>query len=108
MGLLDRVKQNQTVPPAPTGGTNGPAVGTIPGAATTYGAPTSIPVASQSATSPAPPATEPSLSQRSAVAAGGGELTPAFTAAKVQIHSRLIEKYADQIDSSNKPGVREK
>jgi pilus assembly protein CpaF len=108
MGLLDRVKQNQTVPPAPTGGTNGPVVGTIPGAATTYGAATSIPVASQSATSTAPPAASPSLSQRASAAAVGGELTPAFTAAKVQIHARLIEKYADQIDSSNKPGVREK
>jgi len=108
MGLLDRVKQNQTVPPAPTGGTNGPAVGTNPGGATTYGAPTSIPVASQSATATAPPAASPSLSQRAAGAAVGGELTPAFTAAKVQIHARLIEKYADQIDSSNKPGVREK
>src|SRR6202163_4800721 len=107
MGLLDRVKQNQTVPPAPTGGTNGPAVGTMPGGATTYGAPTSIPVASQAATATAPPA--PSLSQRAAASgAVGGELTPAFTAAKVQIHARLIEKYADQIDSSNKPGVREK
>ena len=106
MGLLDRVKQNQTVPPAPTGGTNGPAVGTIPGGATTYGAPTSIPVASQAATATAPPA--PSLSQRAAAAGVGGDLTPAFTAAKVQIHARLIEKYADQIDSSNKPGVREK
>src|SRR6202790_3424204 len=108
MGLLDRVKQNQTVPPAPTGGTNGPAVGTNPGGATTYGAPTSIPVASQAATSTAPPAASTSLSQRAAGAAVGGELTPAFTAAKVQIHARLIEKYADQIDSSNKPGVREK
>src|SRR5260370_6876231 len=103
MGLLDRVKQNQTAPPAPAGGTNGPAVGTIPGGATTYG-PTAIPIA-QAAAVAAPAA--PSLSQRAA-AAGAGELTPAFTAAKVQIHARLIEKYADQIDSSNKPGVREK
>src|SRR5450759_4681741 len=103
MGLLDRVKQNQTVPPT-TGGTNGPAVGTIPSAAATYGGATSIPVAQAPAPAAAPP--QP-LSQRAA-AAGGGELTPAFTAAKVQIHARLIEKYADQIDSSNKPGVREK
>ena len=35
MGLLDRVKQNQTSPPAPAGGSNGPAVGTLPGAAGT-------------------------------------------------------------------------
>ena len=104
MGLLDRVKQNQTVPPT-TGGANGPAVGTISPAAATYGGATSIPVAQAQAPAAAP---APSLSQRGASTAGGGELTPAFTAAKVQIHARLIEKYADQIDSSNKPGVREK
>jgi pilus assembly protein CpaF len=105
MGLLDRVKQNQTAPPGAVGTTNGPAVGTVPGA-TSYGAATAIPVAQTSppvATAPPPP----SLSSR-ATAAVGGELTPAFTAAKVQIHARLIEKYADQIDSSNKAGVREK
>src|SRR5450759_5419214 len=103
MGLLDRVKQNQTVPPT-TGGTNGPAVGTIPSAAATYGGATSIPVAQAPGPAAAPP---PPLSQRAAAAGGGGELTPAFTAAKVQIHARLIEKYADQIDSRNKPGVRD-
>ncbi|HEV1991225.1 MAG TPA: hypothetical protein VGR34_00005, partial [Candidatus Dormibacteraeota bacterium] len=109
MGLLDRVKQNQTVPPGTVGTANGPAVGTVPGAATTYGAATSIPMAPQT-TPPAPaaPAAAPSLSQRAGAAASGGDLTPAFTAAKVQIHARLIEKFADQIDSSNKPGVREK
>jgi pilus assembly protein CpaF len=37
-----------------------------------------------------------------------GEAPPAFTAAKVQIHAKLIERFADQIDSSNKVGVREK
>src|SRR6266849_10539823 len=100
MGLLDRVKQNQTVPPAGPAG-NGPATATLPGA-TPYTPQAAIPVAQPAA--PAAPA--PSLSQRAG--ATGGDLTPAFTAAKVQIHSRLIEKYADEIDSSNKPGVREK
>jgi pilus assembly protein CpaF len=103
MGLLDRVKQNQTAPPGTVGTTNGPAVGTVPGPASTYSAATSIPLANSApAAAPAAP-----LSSR-AVSASGGELTPAFTAAKVQIHARLIEKYADQIDSSNKSGVREK
>src|SRR6185369_8264029 len=83
MGLLDRVKQNQTVPPGSAG--NGPATATQPAA---------------------PVAAVPSLSQRAA--AVGAEVSPAFTAAKVQIHARLIEKFADEIDSSNKPGVREK
>ena len=83
MGLLDRVKQNQTVPPAGAG--NGPATATLPGA-TPYTPQAAIPVAQPAAT--APPAT--SLSQRAAPT--GGELTPAFTAAKVQIHAKLIEK----------------
>jgi len=96
MGLLDRVKQNQTAPPAGPSG-NGPATATLPGA-TTY-TPQPAPVAQ-----PAAPAPAPSLSQRSV----GAELTPAFTAAKVQIHAKLIEKFADEIDSSNKAGVREK
>src|SRR5258706_10650237 len=106
MGLLDRVKQNQTAPPGTVGTTNGPAVGTVPGS-TSYGAATAIPVAQTAPPAATAPPASPSLSSR-ASAAAGGELTPAFTAAKVQIHARLIEKYADQIDSSNKPGVREK
>src|SRR5258708_40288144 len=108
MGLLDRVKQNQTVPPGTVGTANGPAVGTVPGAAT-YGPATSIPMAPQTAPpAPAAPAAAPSLSQRAGAAATGGDLTPALTAAKVQIHARPIEKFADQIDSSNKPGGRDK
>ena len=99
MGLLDRVKQNQTVPPGAAG--NGPATATLPGA-NTYTPQAAIPVAQPAAT--APPAA--SLSQRAGASAG--EVTPAFTAAKVQIHAKLIEKYADEIDSSNKAGVREK
>src|SRR5256885_11936350 len=106
MGLLDRVKQNQTAPPGTVGTANGPAVGTVPGS-TSYGAATAIPVAQPAPPAATAPPAAPSLSSRAAAAAGG-ELTPAFTAAKVQIHARLIEKYADQIDSSNKPGVREK
>jgi pilus assembly protein CpaF len=100
MGLLDRVKQNQTVPPGSAG--NGPATATLPGAPQ-YAPQAAVPVATQPA---APVAAVPSLSQRAA--AVGAEVSPAFTAAKVQIHARLIEKFADEIDSSNKPGVREK
>src|SRR5690348_4625238 len=103
MGLLDRVKQNQTVPPAGPA-SNGPATATLPGA-TPYTPQQSVPVAQ-----PAPAQAAPtSLSQAAAARGmGGGELSPAFTAAKVQIHSKLIEKFADEIDSSNKAGVREK
>jgi hypothetical protein len=91
MGLLDRVKQNQTVPPGSAG--NGPATATLPGAVP-YSPQAAIPVAQPAATAPPQP---PSLSQRAAVAAGG-EVSPAFTAAKVQIHARLIEKFADEIE----------
>ena len=97
MGLLDRVKQNQTAPPVGASG-NGPATtATLPGAQS-YAPQAAAPVA----TAPAAPAAAAPPRQV------GGELSPAFTAAKVQIHSRLIEKYADEIDSSNKSGVREK
>jgi len=100
MGLLDRVKQNQTVPPAGSTGNGPAATATLPGAST-YTPQAAIPVAQPAAT--APPA--PAAGSRSAV---GGDLSPAFTAAKVQIHAKLIEKFADEIDSSNKAGVREK
>ena len=98
MGLLDRVKQNQTGAPAPTvGGNGGPAPGA--GGFTTASA---IPVARQAA--PAATSTAPPPAPRQAA----GEQMPAFTAAKVQIHAKLIERFADQIDSSNKDGVRAK
>src|SRR6267378_5071119 len=98
MGLLDRVKQNQTGAPAPaSAGGNGPVSASAPGGFTTASA---IPVARPAAPAPsAPPAPRPPA---------GGEQLPAFTAAKVQIHAKLIEKFADQIDSSNKDGVRSK
>jgi len=99
MGLLDRVKQNQTAPPAGSAG-NGPATATLPGAPT-YSPQPAIPVAQPAATAAAAAA----AAARTAI---GGELSPAFTAAKVQIHAKLIEKFADEIDSSNKAGVREK
>src|SRR3954467_3976371 len=98
MGLLDRVKQNQTVPPGSVG--NGPATATLPGAPQ-YTPQTAVPVATQPAAPaaaapppgararrgarpPPPAAPAPSLSQRAALAVGG-EVSPAFTAAKVQI-----------------------
>src|SRR5438270_7988002 len=100
MGLLDRVKQNQTVPPAGSTGNGPAATATLPGAST-YSPQAATPVAQPAATS--------SLSQAGSASRNvGGDLSPAFTAAKVQIHAKLIEKFADQIDSSNKAGVREK
>jgi pilus assembly protein CpaF len=96
MGLLDRVKQNQTgVPTAtPAGGNGGaPAVTT-----TGFTTASAIPVARPAAPVAPAPAPRPVMPEQ----------MPAFTAAKVQIHAKLIERFADQIDSSNKEGVREK
>ena len=100
MGLLDRVKQNQTgVPAAATVGGNGPAAASSTGGFTTASAiPVARPVPSAPPVASAPPAPRQQTPEQ----------MPAFTAAKVQIHSRLIEKFADQIDSSNKEGVRAK
>src|SRR5256712_1885270 len=98
MGLLDRVKQNQPGVPARA-------------ARATSGPPSAVAAVTETPMERRPAPVEsaaPSLSSRAAAVAVGGEMTPAFTAAKVQIHSKLIEKYADQIDSSNKVGVREK
>jgi len=101
MGLLDRVKQNQTGVPAATVGGNG---GSAPVATTGFTTASAIPVARPAApvATAAPPQQQPST--RSAMP----EQMPAFTAAKVQIHAKLIERFADQIDSSNKEGVRAK
>ena len=102
MGLLDRVKQNQTgAPPASGPASNGPAVATAPGGATSYSTSSAVPKARATDTVPPPAAAAPRPP-------APGDLPPAFTAAKVQIHAKLIERFADQIDSSNKVGVREK
>src|SRR5487761_142414 len=102
MGLLDRVKQNQTgAPPVSGPVSNGPAVATAPGGVTSYSTSSAVPKARVTDTVP-PPSTAASRPP------AAGEAPPAFTAAKVQIHAKLIERFADQIDSSNKAGVREK
>ncbi|HEY1163188.1 MAG TPA: CpaF family protein [Candidatus Dormibacteraeota bacterium] len=102
MGLLDRVKQNQTgAPPVSGPASNGPAVAIAPGGATSYSTSSAVPQAR--ATDTVPP-----VSAAASRPPAAGEAPPAFTAAKVQIHAKLIERFADQIDSSNKVGVREK
>src|SRR2546423_13498199 len=74
MGLLDRVKQNQTVPPAgPTG--NGPAAtATLPGAAPTYASASTAPPTQ----TPAPP--PPAAGRQRGPGRGG--LSPALPAAQ--------------------------
>jgi pilus assembly protein CpaF len=102
MGLLDRVKQNQTgAPPVSGPASNGPAVATAPGGATSYSTSSAVPQARAADT-------VPPVSAAASRPPAAGEAPPAFTAAKVQIHAKLIERFADQIDSSNKVGVREK
>jgi pilus assembly protein CpaF len=103
MGLLDRVKQNQTgAPPVSGPASNGPSTATAPGGAASYSTSSAVPKAR--VTDTAPPASAATAARPPLV----GEAPPAFTAAKVQIHAKLIERFADQIDSSNKVGVREK
>ena len=102
MGLLDRVKQNQTGVPVGAGAGNGTSVpagtGFTTASAIPVARPASVPVA-------AAPVTAPPAGQSTGAPAPA---MPAFTAAKVQIHSKLIERFADQIDASNKDGVRAK
>ena len=40
--------------------------------------------------------------------AAGEVASPAFTAAKVHVHSKLLEKYADKLTVTDRPGVRDK
>src|SRR5205823_382148 len=98
MGLLDRVKASQTgaTPAAP--GSNGP-----PPPGPSVATATTPPPPNQTAP-PQPPPASGGLSARSAAQAQrlASEppvpgLSPAFTAAKVQVHARLLEKYADQL-----------
>jgi pilus assembly protein CpaF len=110
MGLLDRVKASQTgvSPAAPA--TNGPAPAEVPVATAPSRSERQAP-----ASTPAPAHPSGGLSARTAQAGrpGGGEgpgvaLSPAFTAAKVQVHARLLEKYADQLDVTDRDGVQAK
>jgi pilus assembly protein CpaF len=106
MGLLDRVKASQTgvTPAAPA--TNGPPPPSAPVAtATNPPAPTQ--------TAPPQPPPGGGLAARQAARSTSGEapvpgLSPAFTAAKVQVHARLLEKYADQLDVTDREGVKAK
>src|SRR5581483_941485 len=112
MGLLDRVKASQTgAPGAPT----------LPGPASNGGTPTAVPVltppptAAATATPPAMPTqatpAAPTLATppaRVAPPAPGEQISPAFTAAKVHVHAKLLERYADKLQVTDRAGVREK
>src|SRR5438874_1925351 len=102
MGLLDRVKASQ-VPGAPGApATNGPAPAGAAGdtAHVLRAAPAAT--ATATATRPEPPPT------RIAPPPGADPLSPAFTAAKVHVHAKLLEKYADKLVVTDRVGVRDK
>ena len=106
MGLLDRVKASQTgVTPAAPGANGppppGPTVATATTPPPTQTAPPQPPsggLSSRAAASTARQSMEPPVTG----------LSPAFTAAKVQVHARLLEKYADQLDVTDREGVQAK
>jgi pilus assembly protein CpaF len=103
MGLLDRVKASQGPgAPGPPSATNGPAP-------TDVGATAQVArVATATATAPPPPAREEASPTRIAPPVGGDPMSPAFTAAKVHVHAKLLEKYADKLVVTDRVGVRDK
>jgi pilus assembly protein CpaF len=126
MGLLDRVKANQDglagiVAPEKPAAAPAPALPASPRGTQAAAAPTA----------PAPPAssngridagTRPAGSSLSRAMAGGADsaapprsrlshidsVSPAFTAAKKRVHAMLIERFANEIDPTNREFVREK
>src|SRR2546428_7670835 len=99
MGLLDRVKQNQPVPPGGSRGNAPAATATLP-RASTYTPQAAIPVAQPAAT--APPA--PAAGSRSAAA---GDLPPPFTAAQVLIPAQPIREFRAQTVSPHQARRRQ-
>ncbi|HEX6488417.1 MAG TPA: CpaF family protein [Candidatus Dormibacteraeota bacterium] len=45
---------------------------------------------------------------RGSAATGGGSSSTAFISAKAQIHARLVERYADEIDVTDRDGIRKR
>jgi pilus assembly protein CpaF len=108
MGLLDRVKASQAGTAAPpSNGVPGSPAGSVAVPVAPAGAPVEATVAAPAAPAgPAPPPAAPAAPQ--APARSTEPLSPAFTAAKVQVHAKLLEKFADQLDVTDRQGVRDK
>ncbi len=116
MGLLDRVKASQTGAPGAPAATATPAAnGTtkstpvltppaMPTAATPPAMPTQTTPTSPTLTTP-PARSAPA---RVAPPQPGEQISPAFTAAKVHVHAKLLERYADKLQVTDRAGVREK
>ncbi|HUZ90242.1 MAG TPA: CpaF family protein [Candidatus Acidoferrales bacterium] len=114
MGLLDRVKSSQenAAVPAP------------PSAVQTPPPPTLNPPRAAPPAAPGPPtlpppqgvdrsrlsaATPPPPTLAAGSRSGGPDgASPAFTAAKVHVHAKLLERYADKLTVTDRAGVREK
>jgi pilus assembly protein CpaF len=96
MGLLDRVKASQSADDAEETHVGAPQPGIVA---------TAPPPRAGGAAPPAPP--RDGLGARAAQPQQQ-QSNPTFTAAKVQVHARLVEKYADQIDVTDRDFVREK
>ena len=137
MGLLDRVKASQDgQQPGPREGTSPPApparaATTASRLASASGAPAAAPPSSNGrpatavAESPAPAAAgsrgsalsrvmgtpaapPPGIGSGSGRMAHADHVSPAFTAAKKRVHAMLIERFANEIDPTNREFVREK
>jgi pilus assembly protein CpaF len=110
VGLLDRVKASQAgvaLPPgaAPPGAA--PSANGAPppnGGAPAPGAASPVRATGAAVQTPPPVAGHPPLAEYRVAEV----LTPAFTAAKVQVHARLLEKYADKLVVTDRAGVRDK
>ena len=102
MGLLDRVKASQ-VPGAPgaSAASNGPAPVNVGDTAPAMRA-------APAATATAPAPREEASPSRIQAPGGSDPMSPAFTAAKVSVHAKLLEKYADKLVVTDRVGVREK
>src|SRR5438270_13381518 len=98
MGLLDRVKASQTgITPAAPGASETPQPGVAPVA--TAAPPTPAPTRQSEPAQAAPAQPQGGLSARQAAQAHRAAieppaqgLSPAFTATKVQVHARLLER----------------
>jgi pilus assembly protein CpaF len=115
MGLLDRVKASQTGAPGATSTPAAPSSNGAGSASTPVSTPSAVATLATPPSTPAQLTPAPSSSAQRAVEparvaplAAGEQISPAFTAAKVHVHAKLLERYADKLQVTDRPGVREK
>src|SRR5581483_4654678 len=117
MGLLDRVKASQTGVSGAPGTVATPPPAAVPAGGNGAATPPPVPTGTRSGlptmTPPAPvrpPAAVPARAPSPRPPSGVGTETtnPAFTAAKVHVHAKLLERYADKLQVTDRQGVKEK